>query len=138
MLKFKLLLAIALSLFIITGCRWNDDFRERRQPQMLEPTAKPTFNPNSEYYVGDRLARPEQFYPEPYMPNIDSRYPRPYVPEHPVHPSRYQTKKYYNPNTKYQPQRRYIQPSNMHNGQMSVSNKPKDKDQDPNEYDYDY
>ncbi len=41
---------------VVVGCRWNDDFRSRIQPQPKTLEPEPTFNVDSPDYVGDDVA----------------------------------------------------------------------------------
>lgn len=71
----------AISL-ITVGCRWNDDFRQRAQPQYEPLNAEPTFNEDSDDYVGDRVAkeaRVDEHGQRVYMPEVDEREPIPEV-----------------------------------------------------------
>lgn len=81
----RYLLVIGL-LFSLLGCKWRDDFRERVQPQYAELPAKPTLNPDSDQYVGDKEAHRIQgeYNPSEHpVPEIDDRSDIPPLPEHP-------------------------------------------------------
>lgn len=84
------LAAIILYSFVmilsLVSCKWRDDFRERKQPYYLEYEPQPTFNMDSEQYVGDEVvdeATGEAPPPKTNLPEIDGRSQLPDIPEHP-------------------------------------------------------
>lgn len=79
-----LILAIVLPM---SACKWQDDFRTRKQPLYGDLPAKPTLNKDSEQYVGDKTASEIEgriYHPETPIPEIDDRSEIPELPEHPV------------------------------------------------------
>lgn len=57
MKSFRLLTLVALLALTVIGCKWQDDFRSRVHPQHENPAPRPTFNEDSEEYVGDEMAK---------------------------------------------------------------------------------
>jgi hypothetical protein len=78
----RILIYLMLVVFA-SGCKWNDDFRQRQQPQYKVATAEPTFNKDSDYYVGDSVARPTEYESNQsnkvYLPDIDELEPIPEI-----------------------------------------------------------
>lgn len=75
---------VSLLAVFLASCRWNDDFRQRQQPQYAKERPEPTFNRDSDYYVGDRVAiegKAEQETEKVYLPKIDEREPIPEIQE---------------------------------------------------------
>lgn len=89
-MKVLTVIIISSSLLGLSACSWRDDFRERQQPYYLEYEPKPTFNMDSEQYVGDEVVQEYQggnenkYPPLMTIPEIDNRQEMPYIPEHPV------------------------------------------------------
>ncbi len=87
---------ILLTLFVVSGCRWRDDFRERQQPQYLELPPEPTLNVDSPEYVGvhrKTAAEKEAALKDPEadpttaempLPGIDNLSKIPALPDHPA------------------------------------------------------
>ena len=71
----------SVTILSLAGCNWRDDFRERAQPQMLGQTPKPTFNPDSRYYVGDAIAFPQDPAELVDMSNVDGLSEIPPLPD---------------------------------------------------------
>jgi len=68
----------------IAGCKWQDDFRDRQQPQILEQPRRPTLNVDSVDYVGDPLNEDEEEDIEnTCLPNIDGLHAIPEIQESP-------------------------------------------------------
>ena len=83
---FMSLLYVSCLPFVF-GCRWQDDFRIQRQPQYRQIEPQATFNEDSDYYVGDEIAKEgvdELEIAKPEVPSIDALSEIPPVPEHPV------------------------------------------------------
>jgi len=72
-----------LILVSIAGCKWQDDFRNRQQPQILEQPRRPTLNVDSVDYEGDPLT--EQTFDEnnSNLPSIDGLNEIPEIQEAP-------------------------------------------------------
>ena len=80
-----LTLGVLAMSFSLSGCHWQDDFRSRVHPQYERPEPKPTFNADSDEYVGDEIAKgvvPEGR--EPKLEKIDDLSKIPEVPEKPT------------------------------------------------------
>lgn len=77
-------LSVIFTLTLSAGCLWRDDFRDRLQPQPLEPGPRPTLNPESLDYAGDPIL--EQIIEEKTMllPAIDGLSTIPELPEYPA------------------------------------------------------
>jgi hypothetical protein len=87
---------ILLTSFVVSGCRWRDDFRERQQPQYLELQPEPTLNVDSPEYVGvhrktaaEREAalkdqEADSTAERRSLPSIDNLSKIPALPEHPA------------------------------------------------------
>lgn len=73
---------------IMVGCKWQDDFRGRVQPQYGDLPAEPTLNRDSEQYIGDKRASELEGMidetEEVSIPEIDERSNIPALPEHPI------------------------------------------------------
>lgn len=57
-MKMKLALTLIFGMVVslsLQGCKWRDDFRSRVHPQYQEEEPEPTFNRDSDYYVGDEV-----------------------------------------------------------------------------------
>lgn len=86
----KLIALIFMSLMLLLplqACKWRDDFRERKQPYYLDYQAEPTFNTDSDQYVGDDVVREfqgEVVRPVEVIPEIDNRVEMPYIPDYPA------------------------------------------------------
>lgn len=63
------------------GCRWHDDFRDRRQPEMVEQPLRPTLNRESVDYVVDDTNQDKDIEDETPLPSIDAVSPIPPVQE---------------------------------------------------------
>lgn len=83
MLNVKLVACIIL-LICLGGCKWRDDFRDRSQPQLLEPAPRPTLNPDSTDYNGNPIEEEERVEKETSLPAIDNLSTIPEVPDHPA------------------------------------------------------
>lgn len=73
-----------ISLGLLFGCKWQDDFRDRAQPQLLEAAPRPTLNPDSDDYRGNPIWEEEAIQREADLPCIDGVSPIPEVPEYPA------------------------------------------------------
>ncbi len=84
MQKQKIIMLSTLILVILTGCKWQDDFRDRQQPQILEQPRRPTLNVDSVDYVGDPLnGDEEEDIDNTCLPNIDGLHAIPEIQESP-------------------------------------------------------
>lgn len=83
MLKQKIIMLSTLIFVSIAGCKWQDDFRNRQQPQILEQPRRPTLNVDSVDYEGDPLT--EQTFDEnnSNLPSIDGLNEIPEIQEAP-------------------------------------------------------
>lgn len=80
--SFRIIFVLCSILFFAVSCKWNDDFRQRQQPQYNDPQPEATFNEDSKYYVGDSVAKDGQESPDSqkvFLPNIDDREPIPEI-----------------------------------------------------------
>lgn len=84
MQKQKIIMLSTLFAASLAGCKWQDDFRDRQQPQILEQPRRPTLNVDSVDYEGDELH--EQAVDEftTPLPAIDGLNEIPEVPEYPA------------------------------------------------------
>lgn len=76
-----------LSTFVLLGnqgCRWNDDFRDRAQPQLLEQQPRPTLNPDSNDYVEDDTNPEAMVDKTTPLPDVDGLSEIPELPDHPI------------------------------------------------------
>ncbi|HRE31146.1 MAG TPA: hypothetical protein PLD88_04145 [Candidatus Berkiella sp.] len=84
MYKSKIILSSILFCTVIAGCKWQDDFRARRQPELLEQPRRPTLNIDSVDYEGNQLEEEAIEEGETCLPAIDGRSEIPEVPEYPA------------------------------------------------------
>lgn len=83
MYKFTWMI-ISLTVLGLSGCKWQDDFRERAQPQLMEPPPRPTLNSDSIDYEGNPIQEEEYIEKEMPLPAIDNLSKIPEVPEYPA------------------------------------------------------
>jgi hypothetical protein len=82
--KQKIIMLLTLVLATLTGCKWQDDFRDRQQPQILEQPRRPTLNVDSVDYVGDPLNDDEEEeLGNACLPSIDGLHAIPEIQESP-------------------------------------------------------
>jgi len=86
---FKKIIFVSImtsSLLSLVSCKWRDDFRDGQQPQMLEKEHRPTFNADSDDYVGDAVAGRGKYKnnDDVPVPDIDDLSEIPAVPDHPT------------------------------------------------------
>ena len=79
-----MIFTLVLLVVALPGCKWRDDFRDRRQPQYFEQEPKPTLNPDSVDYEGNDIDTVEQEEKAMKLPAIDGRSKIPEVPEYPA------------------------------------------------------
>lgn len=84
MQKQKIIMLSTLVLVTLAGCKWQDDFRDRQQPQILEQPRRPTLNVDSVDYVGDPLNEDEdEEMDNTRLPSIDGLNAIPEIQESP-------------------------------------------------------
>ncbi|MGE3320461.1 MAG: hypothetical protein AB7I18_14320 [Candidatus Berkiella sp.] len=83
MQKQIIIMLPTLIMVSLSGCKWQDDFRNRQQPQILEQPRRPTLNIDSVDYEGDPLT--EQTFDEnnSCLPSIDGLNEIPEIQEAP-------------------------------------------------------
>lgn len=84
MQKQKIIMLSTLFLASLAGCKWQDDFRDRQQPQILEQPRRPTLNVDSVDYEGDPLTEETEEENNTCLPAIDGLNEIPEVPEYPA------------------------------------------------------
>lgn len=84
MQKQKVIMLSTLILISASGCKWQDDFRDRQQPQILEQPRRPTLNVDSVDYEGNDLNEQTEEENNTCLPSIDGLNEIPEVPEYPA------------------------------------------------------
>lgn len=84
MQKQKITILTTLILAVVAGCKWQDDFRDRQQPQILEQPRRPTLNVDSVDYEGNDLNEQTEEENNTPLPSIDGLNEIPEVPEYPA------------------------------------------------------
>lgn len=81
--KSIIIMLPTLVLVSLTGCKWQDDFRNRQQPQILEQPRRPTLNIDSVDYEGDPLTEQTEIEENTPLPCIDGLHEIPEIQEAP-------------------------------------------------------
>lgn len=81
--KIFTLITLVCMVMGLSACKWRDDFRSRIQPQYQEQEPKPTFNEDSDDYVGDEIAKGARPDDEPELDEIDELSDIPELPDRP-------------------------------------------------------
>jgi hypothetical protein len=80
--KVVLISVLGCLTFSLAGCKWRDDFRSRLQPQYQERDVKPTFNEDSDDFVGEEYITGRSK-DDPELESIDELSDIPELPERP-------------------------------------------------------